>query len=681
MRLPSMTHAFGVTAVAVMAGAVGLFGAVHVPMGQAPPTQSTAPDPRTASVFGQVVDADTGDPIGGAVVRLSMRALNGQQPAIGRGARAGQPLSGAEQAAAQGTDMVLADGDGRFVFHNLPKGPLQLTVTLPGYVEPPGQSTRPIVLAEAQHLSGVKVQLVKTASIAGVLADEAGEPLVGATVRAMRREMPAGVVRYTLVAGANARTDDRGMYRLDGLVPGTYFVVLPQTQTTVPVSTMERNGDMLGGLLSGNNPLVDALTGGNQNALAAPGVRVGDQIWQSSGGGFGGASFASPPPVNGRAAAYQTTFYPGVPQLGQAAAITLKSGEGRIGVDFQVRPSAVARVSGAVVGPDGPAGNLQIRLVNAPGTADDDALAVASTTTAQDGSFTFLGVPTGNYVAKAQQSGRGGLQAMQGLTSMAANLPPQAQQAMQQALGRMGGASPDAAYVWAPVTVGERDVTALTLALKPGAKLSGRIVFEGAAAVPTAQQLSNVQVTLAPANGGSAVPAQPPRLNADLTFKTAAYPPGAYTIGVNGVPGVWMIRSVMAGGRDATRGFELSDGDLGDVVITYTDRIPQVNGTVRTDGGQPLPNATVLLIPGDYRNGLATGALRGQQTAAVQSSGSFTLSRMLPGDYILIAVPDDALTGDRDAAFYDSASRLGTHLTIGEGERKQIELRLVRGLR
>ena len=54
---------------------------------------------------------------------------------------------------------------------------------------------------------------------------------------------------------------------------------------------------------------------------------------------------------------------------------------------------------------------------------------------------------------------------------------------------------------------------------------------------------------------------------------------------------------------------------------------------------------------------------------------------MLPGDYILIAVPDDALTGDRDAAFYDSASRLGTHLTIGEGERKQIELRLVRGLR
>ncbi len=658
----------------ILAAGAGVFAQAGQPPAGPPPGQN-APIVRTASIAGQVVDGDTGEPVPGAVVRLQMRTLAAAAAAAGRASgRGATALSAEEMAKNSGIDFVMSDGDGRFVFHDLPKGPALLVATAGGYVERPGAPSRPHQLADGEHLSDVKLRLVKTASISGVIVDEAGEPLVGVNVRAMRRDMPAGSPKYTLVG--NARTDDRGLYRLDGLVPGQFFVLLPQTQTTMPVANLEKSSEALGGLLGGNNPFIEALTGGMQTSMGPTGVRVGDHVWQTAGGGMG-MTAAPPPPVNGRVAAYQTTFYPGVAQLEQATPIALGSGESRTSVDWQVRPTAVARVSGVVNGPDGPAANLAVRLVNAPGANDDDALAVAMATTAADGTFVFFGVPAGQYVAKAQQQARGSMAAMP--AELMANLPPEAMAMLQ---GRMGG-SGDASFLHAPVAVGDKDVTGLGLSLHPGAKISGRVEFEGATAPPTAQQLQAAQIALVPTGAAGGSGGQMPKLTADGTFKTGAYPPGNYTISITGLPGARMVKSMMIGGRDAASiGFELGDTDVADAVITYTDRISSIAGTVKAEGSATLPSTTVIMIPADYRAWLANGATaRGQLTSLVQAGGAFTLARVAPGDYLVAALPDEALVVDHDMAFYDAVARVATRVSVDVGEKKTIELRLLRSLR
>lgn len=658
-----------VAVLSLLAAVAGLAASPQAPA----PSQANQPLVRTSSVMGQVVDGDSGDPISGAVVQMRSRTLAAAQPAAGRGGR-GQGLSAAEQAAASGQDVVMADSSGRFVFHNLPKGPVQLTATAGGYVDVPGAAPRPVqITADGQHLSDIKVRLVRVASITGTITDEAGEPLVGVSVRAVRREMPAGSPRYNLTG--NARTDDRGVYRLDGLVPGSYFVVLPQTQTTMPVANVEKQGDFLGGLLGGNNPLIEAITGGAQASFTQPGVRVGDQVWQPTMAGLNGMpGVAAPPPINGRVAAYQTTFYPGVTQMGQAMAVALKSGDARQGVDWQVRPSAVARITGLAMGPDGPAQSLQIRLVNAPGSVEDDALPVATATTAADGSFVFLGVPTGNYVAKAQLAARGNMPSIP--AAMLSSLPPGAMEMLQ---GRMGGAGGEQSFLRAPISVGDRDVTGVTVSLRPGAKVSGRVVFEGGSA-PTPQQLANATFNLISQTGGAAAGAAPPvKLTADLHFTTGTEPPGNYMANLGGL-GAWLMKSVTVGGRDAmSSGIDVADSDIADVVVTLTDRIASLTGSVTQTGSGPLPNSTVVILPADFRAAIGSGALaRRQFTLSVTPAGTYTAGRMMPGDYLVVAVTDDVLSGDRDAALYEALARAATSITIGEGEKRSLNLTISR---
>jgi hypothetical protein len=58
------------------------------------------------------------------------------------------------------------------------------------------------------------------------------------------------------------------------------------------------------------------------------------------------------------------------------------------------------------------------------------------------------------------------------------------------------------------------------------------------------------------------------------------------------------------------------------------------------------------------------------------ANGQFGLSSLRPGDYFVVAVPDEQ-TGDwRDPAVLDSLARVATRLTLFEGEHKTIDLRV-----
>ena len=173
----------------VTAAAVAVLAAAAMPLVHAQMTMSTtqevridgplppgfgggpAPAPMaggTGLILGQAVDGlDSTRGIAGALVTLS---LGGSQPV-----------------------RVLADSQGRFAFRDLPKGRFNVTASRPGYVDGaygrlrPGGQTQSVDLGDGDRVSNVSVALWKYAAVGGMLRDESGDPIIGATRGHWRR--------------------------------------------------------------------------------------------------------------------------------------------------------------------------------------------------------------------------------------------------------------------------------------------------------------------------------------------------------------------------------------------------------------------------------------------------------------------------------------------------------------
>ena len=135
---------------------------------------------------------------------------------------------------------LVTGADGRFVFHDLPAGRIQIDATAAGYLSGrigqarPDGPARPVELADGERNGSVKIRMWKYGVLSGTVTDEAGDPAVGATVRVFRR--PGVISPGTPVQSFTTRTDDRGAYRFSNLAPADYLVAVPQTQSTFPVA-------------------------------------------------------------------------------------------------------------------------------------------------------------------------------------------------------------------------------------------------------------------------------------------------------------------------------------------------------------------------------------------------------------------------------------------------------------
>ncbi len=400
------------------------------------------PPRATGLVVGQVVDAAGGRPVAGAVVGIS-----------GPPAPNGQPWP-----------RVLTGSDGRFVFRDLRRGDYTITATKPGFAEGAygrnraGGPSIPLSLNEGERVGDAVVRLWRHAAISGTIVDESGERLVGVSVRAFRRTVIGGRRRF---ASSNSGTsDDRGMYRISGLLPGDYLVATVSRQVVVPLSLFrnlppgapERNIPVEMGLLApGDTAGLAVMTSGDAGILLARGTPI------------------PPPPVNGRLAVYPPTFHPSTTTGSASSVISLRPGEEHLDADLQLTPVPTVRVSGFIFGPDGPVGRTAVRLVPANTTEFFSEADLPSTTTDNGGAFVFPAVPSGHYSIRI------------------------APRSFQSAAG---GPS-NLLWLDASLSAGTEDIDGVTLAALPGVRLSGRLQFEGAS---PPVQLSNVSVLIEPAD-------------------------------------------------------------------------------------------------------------------------------------------------------------------------------------
>src|SRR5262245_22631656 len=154
---------------------------------------------KAAVIRGSVVEHATGKPLARAVVAL-------------------QPIAGTPATAAT----VRTNSIGAFEFPSLPAGAYVVTASRPGFVTlQAGQKDWksagfPIMLEDAAvHI--VEMRLRRFGAISGMVLDEEEIGLPDHDVVVYRNTRPPRLLTRT-------RSDERGAYRLGGLMPGSYLV-------------------------------------------------------------------------------------------------------------------------------------------------------------------------------------------------------------------------------------------------------------------------------------------------------------------------------------------------------------------------------------------------------------------------------------------------------------------------
>jgi hypothetical protein len=189
--------------------------------------------------------------------------------------------------------VTVTDPSGQYEIRDLTPGQWTLKASKAGYVSQsssqssPFDQVRPIAIANGQRLSA-DVVLSRAAAIAGHIVDEAGDPMVGVQVMALRVRTIKGR-RQLSSAGVPDLTDDTGAFRLYGLPPGSYYVGAVGSR---PVLATER----VGALARAPEFLMDEI------AFYYPGTRdidLAQTIEVTSGVEQAGISVTSPPPVKG----------------------------------------------------------------------------------------------------------------------------------------------------------------------------------------------------------------------------------------------------------------------------------------------------------------------------------------------------------------------------------------------
>jgi hypothetical protein len=595
---------------------------------QVVPATGAPPGARTGMIVGQVVDAATGDPVAEAIVRLTLPKFF-ENP--------GAP-----------NDRVMADGEGRFFFTDLPPGDYFLQATKEGYApgiygqrRAWGQNVL-FSLGEGERVADVALKVWKHGVIAGTVVDEAGEPVVGVAVRALIKDVFAGRPRYGNLQVASelvptATTDDRGMFRLSQLMPGTYVVLVPSNQTTVPASYVGAPDPAL------RSDLFFAGVG-EVSLLGQPRTQqVGDSALLT----LNRVLIPPPPSPAGRMAVYPTTYFPAAATAGAATQIAIGAGEERTDIAISLRPVAAVRVTGRLVTPDGSVPPpTTIRLVGAAMSdvittglvSGPDHVGFETATGMSDatGRFTLLGVPPGDYV----------------LTHANRFLS----RAIQQG---------QAAYWMSQsLAVGGEDLLDLVVTLRPALRVAGRFEYRGDASTPPHQVAGVVFETPSGEPGqffGEVTKGATP------TFSTVAA--GGQYIARPYESNSWFLQSVTLDGKDITdRAFDLQ-ADATSLVVTYTDRPSKVSGTVTDDQGSTSATAVVLVFPVDHRKWSGYGASpRTLKSALTTRSGVYTINHLPPGDYYAVAVAAADIDGWKDPATLEALATQATRLTIAAGD-------------
>ncbi len=339
------------------------------------------------------------------------------------------------------------------------------------------------------------------------------------------------------------------------------------------------------------------------------------------------------------AGAYQTTYYPGTRDRRQAALIQLHGGDD-FPVNFSLTPSPSLTIRGSVVNlPPGSTATIMLQ-------SRDFSVVLNGAEMRKDGSFEIRDVAPGAYTILA--------------TVDNAAAPMTARQSLQ---------------------IASANVEGLKLAPQSGGSIRGRLRMQaGGGARPDPSQMF---LLLRSADGDddalSAFAMEESfstlaHVNADGSFEWKNVPAGHYSVQISDASAMpdWFLKSVAAGRDAADSGFSVSGG------TTTLDLVASANGAAAegiatNQKDEPVADAVIVAVP-EARFRSRPDRYR---KAVTDQSGRFTLRGLPPGNYTLFGW--ESVDGEAyySPEFLKSYEGQGKALSLGEGERKIVQIRAI----
>ena len=507
---------------------------------------------------------------------------------------------------------------------------------------------------------------------------DTGAPIAKAEVTlALAKANPGG----THVPPSITITDADGAFTINNIRPGTYFVLVDRSGFISVAASFEQNvedsalinlsaGQVLDkvevllqptGVISGkvsdenNEPIagvnVDAVLlffapGGRQQQIRQFRASTDDQGNFRLFGLRPGNYFVR---IDARNISAKTgtlvsriAYYPGTPEVENAQALRVTPGNELSGINFSVSPLAVYAVTGNVVDASGFGGQsrYQLTATNASDVANNGGR-ITRVISGAGGSFTLSGLPAGTYSIDALQ------------------LEGESERVSER--GSSGSAI---------VRISDGDVRA-NIQVSPEVEVSGRIAIENS----SGKSLGGFNVMLLPRNSV----ATNPRLNSpgatterNGAFKIMYVFSGSFDFVIPLDPGMY-LKQTACNGKDYTVAPITIEGgaSINDCVLTLGTDTGVLKGKV-LDGDKPVAGRMVVGIPEEVSKRRLERFTFMRKTNA---NGEFQISDVIPGDYLLFAVPPSDDQSYFSIDFADRNQAYAERVSVKAGDAKSVTLK------
>jgi len=346
------------------------------------------------------------------------------------------------------------------------------------------------------------------------------------------------------------------------------------------------------------------------------------------------------------------TYYPGTADETVAQRVRTKSGGETAGVEIRMVSGRLFHVSGMATDSQGRAGTRMNGSLTR--RAANSVTSAFGFSTDEQGRFQMRSIPPGNYRLTVRQ------------------------QPLPGPRNADGSPAEPGEFASMPVTI-TGDMDGLLVVTSPGATITGTIVFENGPPPPTTGRPLDLRVfaQFGDRDAGINQPPPPPAIaTPDLTFTMKGLA-GEMLLRLS-APGN-SLKAIMAGAEDVTdTPHEFKNGDR--VTIVMTSRASTLEGNVTDATGKPATETAVVLFSDD-KTLWTTSSIRTKR-GSTDAAGHYRLTGLLPGRYILVAIPRDrvnTLDGLNDFSAFDTLAKEGTALVLGEDEPRQVDVKVSTG--
>jgi len=341
---------------------------------------------------------------------------------------------------------------------------------------------------------------------------------------------------------------------------------------------------------------------------------------------------------------YLPTYYPNATDPAKAQTIWVHAGDEIRSIDFLLRRTRLATVAGRVIAPVWSSAEPRYVSIFPRETGPMPPQNMEAPYDKKDGTFQIRGVPPGSYYIMASFRERD---------------------------------SSNWLHARREIDVGNVDVEGLTLNVRPGVDILGRLTWEG---VPP-HEVEDVFAYLEPVEGSEG-PGDGQMVKADGTFLLKGVPEGVYRplVHVRTRNASCFLKSVHYGCvAILDGGLTVHSGSGAFLELVMSSRVAQVNGQVLTGDLLPAVAVEVVLIPDPPRRAEKEKYV----FATTDQNGKFSMPGVVPGDYKAFSWDPGASSDEEyredwfDAAWLSPYEPKGVSVHLEESEHKSADLTLI----